>query len=150
MQHYDLPLDELRRYRPDLPTPPDLADYWRTTLEGAGPLDARFTPYDSPLRTVDVLDVSFGGFGGQRVAGWLLLPRGRGGPLPCVVTFVGYGGGRGLPHEWLDWTALGYAHVVMDTRGQGSTHHAGSTPDLDPSGAGPHAPGFLTLGLPHP
>ncbi len=33
--------------------------------------------------------------------------------------YVGYGGGRGLPFEWLTWAAAGYAHLVMDTRGQG-------------------------------
>lgn len=150
--HFDLPLEELRRYRPELPTPPDLRAFWRSTLEEARgqPLDATFTLHASPLHTVDVLDVRFGGFGGQRVAAWLLLPRGRSAPLPCVVQYVGYGGGRGQPHEWLTWSAMGYAHLVMDTRGQGSEHHAGVTPDLDPQGDPPHVPGFLTRGLPDP
>ena len=150
--HFDLPLDELRDYRPELATPPSLAEYWQTTLDDAAghDLDARFEPIDSPLATVEVFDVRFSGYAGQRVAAWLLLPRHRSGPLPTVVQYVGYGGGRGLPHEWLTWSALGYAHLVMDTRGQGSTHHPGTTPDLDEDGAMPHVPGFLTLGLPDP
>jgi cephalosporin-C deacetylase len=152
MGHFDLPLDQLRSYRPELPEPADLREFWAGTLAAAAqhPLDATFTPHDSPLRTVEVLDVSFAGFGGQRVAGWLLLPRDRTGPLPCVVQFAGYGGGRGLPHEELGWSALGFAHLLMDTRGQGSGWRTGVTPDLDPDGAGPHVPGFLTLGLPDP
>jgi cephalosporin-C deacetylase len=150
--HFDLPIDELLNYRPDLPAPSDLHGFWRSTLDEASahPLDVTFSPYESPLRTVEVFDVSFGGYAGQRVSAWLLLPRSRTTPLPTVVQYVGYGGGRGLPHEWLTWSAMGYAHLVMDTRGQGSDHHAGSTPDLDPLGAPPHVPGFLTLGLPDP
>jgi cephalosporin-C deacetylase len=150
--HFDLPLDELRGYRPDLPEPTDLRGFWESTLAEARAydLDVTWTPYESPLRTVDVYDVRFSGFGGQRIAAWLLLPRHRSAPLPCVVEYVGYGGGRGLPHEWLTWSAMGFAHLVMDTRGQGSAHHAGVTPDLDPAGSLPHVPGFLTLGLPDP
>lgn len=152
MTHFDLPLEELTGYRPDLPEPPDLQQFWAGTLEDAArhPLDPVFAPHDSPLRTVEVLDASFAGFGGQRVSAWLLLPRHRSGPLPCVVQYVGYGGGRGLPHEELTWSALGYAHLVMDTRGQGSAWRSGVTPDLDPGGSPPHAPGFLTQGLPDP
>ena len=150
--HFDLPLDELRGYRPDLAEPADLRQFWQATLDDAHThdLDVTWTPYESPLRTVDVFDVRFGGFGGQRVAAWLLLPRQRSAPLPCVVQYVGYGGGRGMPHEWLTWSAMGFPHLVMDTRGQGSTHHPGITPDLDPQGSPPHVPGFLTLGLPDP
>jgi cephalosporin-C deacetylase len=150
--HFDLPIDELRDYRPDIAEPADLRDFWQTTLEEAHAhdIDVTWAPYESPLRTVEVFDVRFSGFSGQRVAAWLLLPRQRPAPLPCVVQYVGYGGGRGLPHQWLTWSAMGFAHLVMDTRGQGSTHHPGVTPDLDPQGAPPHVPGFLTLGLPDP
>ncbi|MDQ1665764.1 MAG: cephalosporin-C deacetylase [Actinomycetota bacterium] len=150
--HFDLPIAELRAYRPELAVPSDLQQFWQATLSEAEsyPLDATFTAYDSPLRTVEVFDVRFSGYAGQRVSAWLLLPRDRSTPLPCIVQYVGYGGGRGLPHEWLTWSALGYAHLVMDTRGQGSDHHAGDTPDHDRLGAPPHVPGFLTRGLPDP
>ncbi|MEO6711944.1 MAG: acetylxylan esterase, partial [Mycobacteriales bacterium] len=148
---FDLPLEELRTYRPALEVPPDLAEFWSTTLAQArvAPLAATFTPVaDSALRTVEVFDVGFVGFGGAPIAGWLLLPRDRSGPLPCIVEYIGYGGGRGLPHDWLDWSAFGYAHLVMDTRGQGSSWRSGVTRDVHPAGSAPHVPGFLTLGLP--
>ncbi len=61
------------------------------------PLDARFEPFDVGLRTVETFDVTFAGYAGQPIKGWLLLPRQRSGPLPCVVTFIGYGSGRGFP-----------------------------------------------------
>jgi cephalosporin-C deacetylase len=62
------------------------------------------------------------------------------------VEYQGYGGGRGLPHERITWANAGYAHLFMDTRGQGSAWGSGgSTPD--PSGSGPQSPGFMTRGI---
>jgi len=62
-----------------------------------------------------------GGFGGDPIKGWLHLPRARtDAPLPCVVEYLGYGGGRGLVHDRVTWATAGYAHFVMDSRGQGS------------------------------
>ena len=64
-----------------------------------------------------------------------MTPHAVTGALACVVEFIGYGGGRGLPHEWLDWSAAGYAHLVMDTRGQGSNGgRRGATADADSGG----------------
>jgi cephalosporin-C deacetylase len=147
----DLPLRELRTYRPDVPEPADFAVFWHEQLTEvrSRPLEAVFAPVDVGLRTVDVFDVSFAGHGGGRVHGWLLLPRHREAPLPSVVEFVAYGGGRGLPHEWLTWSAAGYAHLVMDTRGQGSSWRSGDTPDSGDVGA-PAAPGYLTRGVGDP
>jgi cephalosporin-C deacetylase len=59
-------------------------------------------------------DVSFAGFGGDRVRAWLHLPAGE--QLPGVVQFQGYGAGRELPHENVRWGLAGYAHLVMDNR----------------------------------
>ncbi|MFI8932339.1 acetylxylan esterase [Streptomyces sp. NPDC053474] len=150
MPHFDLPLDQLRQYRPDLPEPEDFDAFWEKTLATTREhdLDARFEPVDTPLASVDVFDVTFAGFGGHPVKGWLLLPAGAREPLPAVVEYIGYGGGRGLPHERLLWSAAGFAHFIMDTRGQGSTHSVGDTPD--PVGSAPAYPGFLTRGVEDP
>ncbi|ARX88143.1 acetyl xylan esterase [Streptomyces alboflavus] len=95
-----------------------------------------------------MFDVTYAGFGGHPVKGWLLVPAGATGPLPTVVEFIGYGGGRGLPHQRLLWSAAGYAHFVMDTRGQASSGSVGDTPD--PVGSGPAHPGYLTRGIDDP
>jgi cephalosporin-C deacetylase len=148
----DWPLAQLREYLPDRGEPGDFDDFWsRTMMQSRDRATAAtFTAYDAGLATVDVYDVTFSGFDGQPVRGWFLLPRGAEGPLPCVVEFIGYNGGRGLAHEWLHWSAAGYAHFVMDTRGQGSNGSlAGDTPDPDPSG-GPQTPGFMTRGVTDP
>jgi cephalosporin-C deacetylase len=150
MPQFDLPLEELQRYTPQLPAPEDLQDFWDATLDEAGerPLDASCTPVDSGLVTVETHDVSFTGFGGSTVKAWLHLParalRGRH-PLPGVVQFQGYNGGRGLPHEHVFWASAGFAHLVVDTRGQGSGWTVGDTGD--PVGSPAAQPGFLTRGV---
>ncbi len=151
MALYDLPLPELERYLPDLDEPADLDAFWASTLaEARGvDLDVRREAFDAGLTLVDVEDVTFAGFGGHPVKAWVTRPAGSahdGSSLPAVVEFIGYGGGRGRPHEHLAWAAAGYVHLLMDTRGQGSRWGTGGdTPD--PAGSGPQAPGFMTRGI---
>jgi cephalosporin-C deacetylase len=153
MPFFDYSLDRLRDYLPPRDESADFDAFWQYTLSEADqvPLDARFEPVDYGLRTVETFDVTFNGYGGQPVKGWLLLPRGRSGPLPCVVEYIGYGSGRGFPYNWLVWSGAGYANLVMDTRGQGSagTMH-GNTADPEPEGSNPHHPGFMTRGILRP
>src|SRR3954453_19950909 len=145
---FDMSLDDLRTYLPAREEPPDFDNFWRQTLEEAraAPLDAVFEPAGFGLPTMDTFDVTFSGYGGQRIKAWLLLPRERPGPLPCVVEYIGYGGGRGCPTDWLLWSSAGYAHLVMDTRGQGSEWLKGDTPDPEAGDSNPHHPGFMTRG----
>lgn len=148
MTQVDLPLSALHEYRPDVPAPEDFDDFWARTLAEARrhPMTPRLGRVDGPLRLVDVDDVTFPGFDGDPVRAWLVRPAGATGRLPVIVEFNGYGGGRGLPHERLAWPTAGYAHLFVDTRGQGSTWGSGGdTPD--PHGSGPAGNGFLTRGI---
>jgi cephalosporin-C deacetylase len=150
MALFDLPLDVLRSYRSPSQEPGDFDQFWAETLAEtrAHDLAARFKPVTTALTTLDVLDVTFAGFGGHPVKGWLVLPRGTSEPLPVVVQYLGYGGGRGLPHTHLLWGSAGFAHFVMDTRGQGGSWDGGDTPD--PVGSASAYPGFLTRGIEDP
>ncbi|MFJ2269299.1 acetylxylan esterase [Streptomyces sp. NPDC087849] len=151
MSLFDLPLDELRDYRSRSVEPEDFDAFWSKTLAEAGShdLDARFElRTGTGLATVDVYDVTFAGFGGHPVKGWFVLPAGTTEPLPVVVEFIGYGGGRGLAHTHLLWASAGFAHFVMDTRGQGSGWLVGDT--ADPVGSAPSYPGFMTRGIEDP
>jgi len=91
--------------------------------------------------------VTFAGYAGQPIKGWFIVPRQRAALLPCVVEFIGYGGGRGLPLDWLLFASAGYAHFVMDTRGQGSAWRPGDTADSEPDGGNAQYPGFMTRGI---
>jgi cephalosporin-C deacetylase len=148
MAFFDKSLDELVDYRPVRPEPEDFAGFWASTLAEARefPIDAVFERFPTPLTGVDVEDVTFSGFAGQRIRGWLIRPAEVTGPLPAIVEYVGYGGGRRLPWEHLLWANAGYAHLVMDTRGQGGGWSVGATPD-DAEGSGPAHPGVMTRGI---
>lgn len=150
MTQFDLPLDQLHSYRSASVEPEDFDAFWAETLgeARAHELDARFEPVPTGLSAVEVFDVTFAGFDGQPVKGWFVLPAGTTEPLPVVVEFIGYGGGRGLPHTHLLWASAGFAHFVMDTRGQGSGWATGDTPD--PVGSAPAFPGFMTRGVEDP
>ncbi|NQW85785.1 MULTISPECIES: acetylxylan esterase [unclassified Frigoribacterium] len=143
----DLPEPALREYRSTQTDPDDFDEFWATTLAEtrAHPLDLRVDRVDTGLTTVDVYDVTFAGWAGQPVRAWLRVPAGAEGPLPAVVQFVGYGGGRGAAVENLFWSSAGFAHLQMDTRGQGSGWSLGATPD--PDGSGPAHPGVMTRGI---
>ncbi len=149
MAFYDLPLDQLRSYQPPRFEPADFDAFWQDTLDETrrSPLDPRFEPIDCGLRTLEAFDVTFNGYGGQPIKGWLMLPRQRSARLPCVVEYIGYGGGRGFATDWLLWSSAGYAHLVMDTRGQGSAWSRGDTPDPEGDGGNPQFPGFMTRGV---
>jgi cephalosporin-C deacetylase len=149
MPLFDLPLDQLQTYLPERQEPADFEAFWQNTLAEAAqfPLEAVFEPVDFGLETLETYDVTFRGYAGQPIKGWLLLPRGHKGRLPCVVEYIGYGGGRGFPISWLLWASSGFAHFVMDTRGQGCTWLKGDTPDYEPEGSNPQAPGFMTRGV---
>src|SRR5688572_14529512 len=152
MAFFDLPLNELKTYKPAREEPKDFDAFWKSTLEEARafPLDAKFEKVDHGLVAQETYDVTFNGFGGQPVKGWLILPTVRANgrsPLPCVVEFIGYGGGRNFAFDWLLWASAGYAHFVMDTRGQGSNWSKGDTPDLYAEGGNSHYPGSMTHGV---
>ncbi|MGE5223679.1 MAG: acetylxylan esterase, partial [Omnitrophica WOR_2 bacterium] len=150
MAIFDLPLEQLRTYLPPRQEPPDFDAFWQTTLATARqyPLNVEFKEVDYGLAAQETYDVTYAGFGGQPIKAWLLLPRYRSGPFPCVVEYIGYTGGRGFPTDWLLWSSAGYAHFIMDTRGQGAGGGwlKGDTPDEE-GGGSPSAPGFMTQGI---
>lgn len=146
MPHPPPHLDDLERYSPTIVEPGDFEQFWSDTLAGATArpvlVDVRPEPTDLPL--LDCWNVTFAGFGGDPVRAWYTRPAGARGPLPAVVEYAGYGRGRGLPHERLTWPVAGYAHLLMDNRGQAGQYGAGDTPD--PHGA-PGGPWPVTWGI---
>jgi cephalosporin-C deacetylase len=152
MPVFDLGLEQLRTYVADETPPADFDEFWqRTLLEAKSfPLEATFVPVQTGLVTLEAFDVMFNGYGGHPIKGWLLLPRALSEALPCVVEYLGYGAGRGFATDWLLYASLGYAHLVMDTRGQGSQGKRGDTPDPAEDGGRPHFSGFMTRGILHP
>jgi cephalosporin-C deacetylase len=154
MAFFDLPLDQLQEQRPTVVRPDDFEAFWTRTLdvELSRPLDARIMPVETPLRTLDVYDVSWVGYGGQRVQAWLRLPAGAPEPVPAVLQYRGYSGGRGYPFVDSEYASAGYADFLLESRGQGwrTPSLTATTPDLDPAGGEMHHPGLMTLGIGDP
>lgn len=147
MPSLDLPLSDLHRYVADDHEPADFDGVWARTLRLARevPMTPTVTRVDNGLTLVETYDVTFPGFAGDPIRGWLTLPVGSTGRLPIVVVYNGYGGGRGLPFEHIGWANAGYGQFFMDTRGQGFAHAGGGTGD--PHGSAPAVPGYLTRGI---
>lgn len=150
MAQFDLPLAQLQQYLPDREEAPDFDAFWADTLSTSRalsrpPVRERTSP---ELTGLIVEDVTFAGSGGDPIKGWFLRPAGATEPLPCIVHYIGYSGGRGLAHQWTLYPSAGYAVFVMDTRGQGNAGLPGDT--ADPAGSGPQVAGKMSAGLDSP
>ena len=147
MAQFDMPIDQLREYRPEREEPADFDAFWEKTLTfSRGRGEPVFTRVDTALRNLIVDDVTFPGFAGHPIKAWFVRPVGeiRG----TVVHFIGYSGGRGVPEQWTLLPSAGYAVFVMDSRGQGNGGHASATPD--PVGTGPRIHGQMSSGIEDP
>ncbi|MCL2640865.1 MAG: acetylxylan esterase [Phycisphaerales bacterium] len=151
MALFDFPIDKLKTYNPAEKAPRDFDAFWKRTLaetEQTGPVAPHFVEVkDSFYKLLDVYDVTFKGYMGQSVKGWFIEPAANETALPCIVSFVGYGGGRSLPVDHFSPAVAGFAHFVMDTRGQGSNWSPGATPDIVEKDDGGQYPGFMTRGI---
>ncbi|MFI5835792.1 acetylxylan esterase [Micromonospora sp. NPDC051300] len=147
----DLTEDQLAGYAPVREEPPDFDAFWQETLEAVRPvpLDPVLAPVQTALAFVDVFDVTFSGWAGDRIKGWFLVPKHVAAPMPCVVEYIGYNCGRATPYQWLNAPAAGFATLVVDNRGQGS-YLPGDTPDVMPEPTGPSGNGYLTRGVAGP
>jgi cephalosporin-C deacetylase len=140
--------DVLEKLQVPLTKTADFEKFWSTTLDTCLP---QTTPpllvdHPTPMKHVAVKDVTVAGFNGDPIKGWFLALKNADAQSPCIIMYDGYGGGRGLPHEWLFWVNVGYRVLVMDTRGQGGGFRLSDTAD----GAYPRAsqtPGFMTSGI---
>ena len=147
----DLSLEELRDYRPDVAEPAGFESFWAEELAAARarPIATEFVPADTAIVHAEVLDVTFAGHGGDGIKAWMIVPHELADRRALVVEYIGYGGGRGDPLDWLTYSCAGHPHLIMDTRGQGGGWQAADTPDPGDAGA-PSTPGFLTRGIADP
>lgn len=97
------------------------------------------------LKTVQSFDVTFPGYGGHPIKGWLILPTTEHRSAPPRRAVHRLWRRPRLAHEQLHWAASGFAYFRMDTRGQGSDWSVGET--ADPVGSTSSIPGFMTRGV---
>jgi cephalosporin-C deacetylase len=85
MPYFDVPLEDLRTYKPAVAEPEGFDSFWASTLGGARNVegDVSITPIDTRMTSFDSFDVTFPGFAGERIRAWLTLPAQASGPGPC-------------------------------------------------------------------
>ncbi len=152
MAQYDLPLEDLRTYAPEIPEAPSFDQFWATTLAADEPVSIiAETRIDNRQRQIDTYDLTFTGFGLAPVKAWLHVPAGARGPLPTVIQYHGYAGSRGMPLAPV-YASAGFAHLELDSRGQGWSRPTlfDRTADPHPSAGGFGPPGPMTDGLDDP
>lgn len=146
MWEFDLPLEELRDYRPSRTAQPDFDEFWaRTKAEAlAQPLNPELKPHDYPVKRVKVYSASFDGYArGEdkppRVGGWYIVPE-EPSPRPALIHYHGYHQFRHQVVTHLDWALLGFAVLALDVRGRGEA------PDWTEYSGG-HGLGWMTRGI---
>lgn len=142
MPSIDMPLDQLRQYKPSLYRQEDFEKYWEQTVTEAQaqPLNAELIPYDLPIRGLECFAVRFDGYKGGRLAGWYVRPEGRG-KTPGVCIYHGYSGRGPRPLEMIPLAAAGLCVLSMDCRGQN-----GQSQDTAVYSEG-HQLGWMTIGI---
>ncbi|MCZ6680255.1 MAG: acetylxylan esterase [Candidatus Poribacteria bacterium] len=146
MWTFDLPLEDLKTYKPPRTAQPDFDEFWeRTKAEGlAQPLNPELKPIDYPVKRVQVFSASFDGYarGSEvppRVGGWYFIPEDPA-PRPALVIYHGYHGYRDRVATHLHWALLGFVVLAMDVRGRGEA------PDWTEYSGG-HWLGWMTRGI---
>jgi cephalosporin-C deacetylase len=119
MPSIDMPLEQLRVYKPTLYRETDFEGYWDSTISAAEsqPLNAELIPYDLPFKDLQCYAVRFDGFEAGRLAGWYLRPA-KSGKFPGLCVYHGYSGRGPRPLDLATYAAQGMCVLSMDCRGQ--------------------------------
>lgn len=124
MNYIEKKLSELYAYRPDGTPPADLDRFWELTLQEAAakPLNGQREAAETLSPYIQAYRVTYNGFDTTPIHGWLLFPlfaMADHAKLPCIVSFHGYTGSKGIPEQHAPWLMNGYAVFAVDVRGQG-------------------------------
>lgn len=138
----DMPLEQLRRYRPAPTRKKDFNDFWAKVIRAAlaQPLGLTLRAQKYPARGVRVRRATFDGFEGGRIAAWLLEPDAPG-RHPALVVYHGYSSRSPTVWSLLPWACQGFVVLGVDCRGQNGSSTDGA---VYPEG---HRPGFMTAGI---
>lgn len=152
MPSIDMPLEQLRQYKPSLYREADFEDYWDATVSEAvkQPLNAELVPYPLKAKGLQCYAVRFDGYSaggkagsGGRIAGWYVRPEAAG-TFPGVCIYHGYSGRAPRPLDMVAYASQGMCVLSMDCRGQNGHSQDAA---LYPEG---HHSGWMTLGIRDP
>ncbi|MGQ9479434.1 MAG: acetylxylan esterase [Thermoproteota archaeon] len=139
----DLPLEQLKTYKPSLTKRRDFEKFWEENLRISEeqPLNPVYRKVEYPVRRIEAYRLVFEGFIDKTpVNAWLLKPADYG-SFPALLVLHGYGSSRGTISDHLTWALQGIMVLAMDVRGQG-----GDTPDFARYSSG-SITGHMTKGI---
>jgi cephalosporin-C deacetylase len=123
----DLPLNELKAYKPRLTKTKDFERFWKDNISRAKdqPLNAKIKKVDYFSKKVEVSKLIFDGFIDRTpITGYFIKSIDDNKPKPAIVSIHGYSGSKGTVSDYLGWITLGFTVLTIDVRGQG-----GEAPD---------------------
>jgi cephalosporin-C deacetylase len=148
MNYIDMPLDELRVYKPAQTKELDFEMFWeRTKRESKGqPLNAEVIAVNYPVEQVNIFEVYYDGYKNSRIHGRLILPRDASkiNKVPAMICYHGYNYNNQVYSNAFKYSLLGYAVFLAEVRGQNV-----KSPDQNCYDNG-GACGWMTLGINNP
>lgn len=141
---FDMPLDQLEKYKGVNPKPADFDTFWDSGLEEMRSIDSRMEliPAEFQASGCECFHLYFTGVQGARIHAKYLRPTNGNHPHPAVIMFHGYTGNSGDWQDKLSYISQGFSVAALDCRGQGglsedvggvqgNTHHGQIIRGLD-------------------
>lgn len=145
MNFFDLPVKELKVYKPNQTKAEDFDLFWDSIIKEskAQPLNTEYIAMDYPVEQIKVYDVYYDGFRNSRIHGRLILPAAasKDNKVPVVVMYYGYNWNNRVISHTFKYLLLGYGVFIAEVRGQNVT-----SPDHNHYDNG-GASGWMTLGI---
>ncbi len=118
---FDLPLEELKKYKGSTPCPKDFDEFWDESVQEVKNIkrNVKLVKSSFQVNYAECYDLYFTGIGGAKIHAKYLKPLKCIEPHPAVLFFHGYTGCSGTWNEKLAYAANGYSVFALDCRGQG-------------------------------
>lgn len=148
MNLFDLPLEQLKVYKPQCTKEVDFNEFWNENIKKSinQPLNEEISLVDYPVEGVKVHDIYFNGFENSRIYAKYLLPKhaSETNKVPAIAIYHGYNWNTYVVSQFLKYTLMGYAVLIVDVRGQNI-----KSSDCNQYDTG-EAAGWLTKGILNP
>lgn len=118
---YDMPLQELKNYKPQKTARHDFKSFWKGKIEETkndGNNEAyKIEIINYIIEEINVYKVFYNGYKNAKICGYFITPK-KILNLPTILVFHGYNGNKGTISHYLKWVLLGYTVFAIDVRGQ--------------------------------
>ena len=138
----DLPLDQLKVYKPEKNMEKDFDLFWQEKIKNlrSKPVEYNMEKIDYIVPEIDAYKVIYKGYKDAPICGHYITPK-KASNLPVILMFHGYTGNKGPISLNVRWPLMGYAVFAVDVRGQ-----SGESID-NKYYSGPSSAGYMTKGI---